>query len=107
MVQRRRRLTRVVVILLGGLLAVVHGHTVQVWTRARMSRAFDMFENFETASYPAPVIYTTLIYGDAAPLVGQRVFVTFAAITGLLTFGASMAFLLRMIVRLLPDTFEA
>lgn len=50
--------------------------------------------------------YTTLGYGDITLDPGVRVFGSFSAITGLLTFGFSTAFLIGLIVRLIPAAFS-
>lgn len=98
---------RFTVIFLIGLATILTAHTVQIWAWAAAFLALGTTPNFETAFYFATVTYTTLGYGDIAPVVGERVFVTFAAITDLLTFRISTAFLIGIIVRVLPEVFDS
>ena len=77
-------------------------HTVQVWTWASVLILLGAVTPFEEAFYFATVTYTTLGYGDIVLDAGMRVFVTFAAISGLVAFGITSAFLVALIVRILP-----
>ena len=86
-----------------GVLAIVLAHTVQIWSWALVFRVLGVLEDFQTSFYFATVTYTTLGYGDVVLGDGLRIFATFAAITGLLTFGISTAFLIAMVTRLLPS----
>ncbi len=85
------------------LLAIVAAHTVQIWVWAL---AFlPSFETFNASFYFAIITYTTVGYGDIVLGDGARIFGAFAAITGMLTFGISTAFLVGLIVRLMPHVF--
>ena len=55
------------------------------------------------AIYFSLVTYTTLGYGDIVVGSGFRVFAAMAAVTGLLNFGISTAFLVGLIGRLMAD----
>ncbi len=55
-----------------------------------------------TSFYFATVTYTTLGYGDIVLDEGARIVATFGAITGLLTFGISTAFIIGVLSRVLP-----
>lgn len=82
--------------------AMVVAHTIQVWIWAASFRRLGAFETLNEAFYFAVVSYTTLGYGDITLGEGMRIFGSFAAITGLLTFGVSTAFLLAVLTRLRP-----
>ncbi|WP_299374329.1 potassium channel family protein [uncultured Tateyamaria sp.] len=97
-----RPLPRNTALLSVGVLLIVAAHTVQVWSWALAFHAVAAFEDFPTSFYFATVTYTTLGYGDLVLGDGMRIFGTFSAITGLLTFGVSTAFLINVIGRLLP-----
>ncbi|WP_410001065.1 ion channel [Tateyamaria omphalii] len=56
-----------------------------------------------TSFYFATVTYTTLGHGDIVLSTEARIVATFCAITGLLTFGISTAFLTGVLSRILPD----
>lgn len=85
---------------------LLFAHTIQVWSWAAAFLILGAFTDFPTSFYFATATYTTLGYGDLLLSDGLRIFGTFAAITGLLTFGISTAFLMGLIVRLLPDLNE-
>lgn len=98
---------RVVALLSFCIFVLVFAHTVQVWTwSAVFSRITDL-PDLVTSFYFATVTYTTLGYGDIVPGPDARIVATFCAITGLLTFGISTAFLIGVLSRVLPDVFEA
>lgn len=96
----RKALPRSFGFLCTGILAILLGHTIQIWAWSAGFMALDIFETFEENFYYATVTYTTLGYGDLVAEVGLRVLATFASITGLLSFGISTAFLLGLIARL-------
>ncbi|WP_299041770.1 ion channel [uncultured Tateyamaria sp.] len=78
-------------------------HTLQVWSWAAAFLLLGAFADFPTSFYFSTATYTTLGYGDLLLDDGLRIFGTFAAITGLLTFGISTALLMGLVVRLLPS----
>lgn len=81
--------------------AVVLAHTVQVWAWAATFIALGALTGFADALYFSLVTYTTLGYGDVT--VGQdfRLFAAMAAVTGVLSFGLSSAFLVGLLARIL------
>lgn len=99
----QRPLLRTATLLWLAILIVVLAHTVQIWTWAFFFYMAQAFETFETSFYFATVTYTTLGYGDLVLDERLRVFATFGSITGLLTFGISTAFLMAIIMRILPE----
>lgn len=86
-----------------GLLIVAHTITIWLWAIALF--ASGAFADFATSFYFSSVTYTTLGYGDIVLEPTVRIFASFAAITGLLTFGISTAFLVGLLVRILPGLF--
>ncbi len=82
--------------------AVVVAHTIQVWLWAAAFIVLDALTEFSDALYFALVTYTTVGYGDVIVGEGFRLFAAMAAVTGLLNFGLSTAFLVGLMSRLLP-----
>ncbi|MEM8842896.1 MAG: ion channel [Pseudomonadota bacterium] len=88
-------------ILIGGFLTVLVGHTIQVWVWAlnfRLSRAIGALDE---AVYFSLVTTTTLGYGDVTLDRNWRVFGAMAAVSGLLTYGLSTAYLVSIVERML------
>ncbi|WP_425091523.1 potassium channel family protein [Tropicimonas sp. S265A] len=97
---RQRSVLRNVALISFGLVALVFAHTVQIWFWAGVYDRVGAFEDFPTSFYFATVTYTTLGYGDLVLGPALRIFATFGAITGLLAFGISTAFLIALLNRL-------
>lgn len=93
----------VVALLILTVLVLVLAHTVQVWTWAVTFLRITDLPDLPTSFYFATVTYTTLGYGDIVLGPYARIVATFCAITGLLTFGISTAFLIGVLTRILPD----
>lgn len=91
------------VILAVGVMSMVLAHAFEIWLWALTFMWSGAIKGLETSFYFALVTYTTLGYGDVTLEPGDRIFATFAAITGLLCFGISTAFLLGVIVRIFPN----
>ena len=102
---KRRRKLRVVVFLCFAVLVLVFAHTVQVWLWAASFLRMTELPDLPTSFYFATVTYTTLGYGDLVLSETARIAATFCAITGLLTFGISTAFLFGVLARVLPGVF--
>jgi len=85
-----------------GVMLILLAHTVQVWTWAFAFMLSGAFSDLDTSFYYSMVTYTTLGYGDIVLAPGLRIFGTFAAVTGLLTFGISSAFLISLLVAVFP-----
>ncbi|MDJ0858426.1 MAG: potassium channel family protein [Dinoroseobacter sp.] len=101
-VERFRSITRNVVLILFGLVSIVFALTVQIWFWAAVYYRVGAFSEFETSFYFATVTFTTLGYGDLVLGPSLRIFSTFGAVTGLLSFGISTAFLINVLGRLGP-----
>ncbi|MEM6373242.1 MAG: potassium channel family protein [Pseudomonadota bacterium] len=97
------RTMRSAVVLGLGVLTILLAHTVQVWIWALVFLLSDALNTFPDSFYFAMVTYTTLGYGDLVLGEGLRIFATFAAVTGLLTFGISTAFLISLLTALFPE----
>lgn len=83
-----------------GFSVVLLAHTIQVWMWAASFMVLDTFSNFSDAIYFSIVTYTTVGYGDVTVGGGFRVYGAMAAVTGLLNFGLSTAFLVGLFERL-------
>lgn len=86
-----------------GFAVVVLGHTLQVWVWAGVFVVAGVLSDIAEAIYFSLVTYTTLGYGDVVVGSGFRTFAAMAAVTGLLNFGISTAFLVGLYSRVLPD----
>ncbi len=104
--EEERPLLRIVVLLSLAVLTLVFAHTLQVWTWAMSFLFVTELPDLSTSFYFATVTYTTLGYGDIVLEPGARIVATFCAVTGLLTFGISTAFLIGVLSRVLPDVFR-
>ncbi len=90
-----------------GFGITVVAHTLQVWVWAATLLLMQAAPNLEEALYFSLVTYTTLGYGDIVPGVEIRMYFTLAAVTGLLTFGLSTAFLVGLITKVLAKYADA
>ena len=76
---------------------VVAAHTAQIWIwSAALLLKAQTFETWNTAVYFSVATYTTLGYGDIVLDEEHRIFASFAAMTGMLAFGISTAFLVAV-----------
>lgn len=103
LLSRDRIVLRSAGILSTALVTILAAHTVQIWIWAFVLQRVGAFADIETSFYFATATYTTLGYGDLVLGEGLRIFASFGAITGLLTFGISTAFLIAVITRLIPE----
>ena len=85
------------------LIAIAVAHALQIWLWAIIWILTDAVADLNTAIYFSTVTYTTLGYGDVILSPEWRIFATFSAVAGLLTFGISTAFLVGLIGRLFQD----
>jgi len=82
---------------------VVLAHTIQVWIWASSFMYLGVFTELADAIYFSLVTYTTVGYGDVTAGDGFRIYAAMAAVTGLLNFGLSTAFLVGLFSKLMPD----
>ena len=94
------RMRRVIVIYVLALAFIVTSHTVQVWIWAIVYVLWEVLADWNSAIYFSLVTYTSLGYGDIVLAPGVRIFAGFAAVTGLLGFGLSTAYLVALMARL-------
>ena len=97
---------RIVALLALTVFVLVTAHTIQIWTWAVTFLFIADLPDLSTSFYFATVTYTTLGYGDIVLGPGARIVATFCAITGLLTFGISTAFLIGVLSKVMPKGFE-
>jgi len=95
-----RGLWRNIGLMLIGLGIILVSHTAQVWLWAMMLYDRTILTDWNTAIYFSLVTYTSLGYGDVVLGPGARIFGAFGAVTGLLSFGMSTAFLVSLMTRI-------
>ena len=88
------------IILLVSLMFILLSHTVQIWIRAVVFLWTNALPDWNTSIYFSLITYTSLGYGDVVLGEGLRIFGGFAAITGLLGFGISTAFVVAVVGRI-------
>ncbi|MCP4185022.1 MAG: two pore domain potassium channel family protein [Hyphomicrobiales bacterium] len=84
------------------IVMIVLTHTIQVWIWALAFVLMSALPDINDAVYFALVTYTTLGYGDITIADELRTFCSMAAVTGLLSFGLSAAFLVEILTRFMP-----
>lgn len=94
-------LLRNVMVLWVCLAGILFSHTAQIWLWSAALHDKQQFEDMSTALYFTLVSYTTLGYGDVTLGAASRIFGAFSAITGVLAFGISTAFLVGVMHRIL------
>lgn len=90
----------VMTMLVFSLFFIVSAHTTQVWVWAAVFVHTDVLQDWNTSVYFSLVTYTSLGYGDIVLGPGLRIFAAFAAVTGLLGFGISTAYLVSLLGRI-------
>ena len=75
---------------------ILLAHTIQVWVWALAFVISGALPDWNTSIYFSLISYTTLGYGDVVLGPGLRIFGGFSAVTGLLGFGISTAFLVAV-----------
>ncbi len=93
------RMALVLSVAVGVILA---GHSLQIWIWAVTFVAFGALSDIAAAVYFGLVTYTTLGYGDITFEEPIRLYASMAAVTGLLNFGLSTAFLIAVFSKALP-----
>lgn len=104
--QTKRVMLRRALLLSAGIGLLIVAHTITIWLWAVGFYGASIFPDFASSFYFSTVTYTTLGYGDIVLGPSMRIFASFAAITGLLTFGLSTAFLVGLLGRILPNVFD-
>lgn len=93
--------------MIGAAFAViVFSHTTQIWIWALSFIVFGALPDVNDAIYFSLVTYTTLGYGDVTVANDFRTFAAMAAVTGLLNFGLSTAFLVGLLTKLLEGRMK-
>lgn len=101
----RRSLLRTIVLLSACVTLLLAAHGAQIWLWAGLFYRTGHIEDLATSLYFSTVTYTTLGYGDVVLDDGIRLVGTFAAVSGLMAFGISTAFLMGVLGRVLPASF--
>jgi len=101
--QNNSRFWHVMVIFVLALVFIVSSHTAQIWIWALVYVLNDVLPDWNSALYFSLVTYTSLGYGDIVLGPAVRVFAGFAAVTGMLGFGISIAYLVALMGRLPRD----
>lgn len=86
-------------LILCAFVAILIGHTVEIWVWALSLKWMRALSSLEDAVYFALVTTTTLGYGDLTLDRRWRIFGAMAAVNGLMTFGLSTAFLIDVFAR--------
>jgi hypothetical protein len=100
-IKNRRLSLQIMIVLFLALLVLLFAITAQVWIWSAVWVGFKILPGWNSAVYFTLVTFTTLGYGDLVLGPEVRIFGTFAAVTGLLSFGLSTAFLVAVTQRLL------
>lgn len=91
------------ILIVTAVAAVVLSHTIQVWIWALALLAFGALTTLSEAIYFSLATYTTLGYGDVIVGPEHRIFASMGAVTGMLSFGLSTAFLVGLFSRMIED----
>ncbi len=75
--------------------------TIQVWIWAFSFLYLSALPTLSEAMYFSLITFTTVGYGDITLGEGTRVYAAMAAVTGVLSFGLSTAFLAALTARIL------
>jgi len=97
---------RIILFLLLAVAVVLGAHTIRIWGWAVVFLLVSNLPDLATSFYFSAVTNTTLGYGDVILAENARIVVIFCAITGLLTFGISTAFLIGVLSKVLPAGFD-
>ena len=87
------RSMRLITLLTFALITIIGVLTAQVWIWASVYVRYDVLTDWNAAVYFSLVTFTSLGYGDIVVGPEFRIFAAFGAVTGLLSFGISTAFL--------------
>ncbi|HHL41997.1 MAG TPA: two pore domain potassium channel family protein [Hellea balneolensis] len=94
------RITKMVIVLIGVVLVIMVGVSINTWLWAAVFLAVDALETLEEAVYFATVSFTSLGFGDITLGEKWRLLSSLAAANGLIIFGLSTAFLMEFIFEL-------
>lgn len=91
------------IMIVAAFFVVLLGHTFQVWIWAMKLRIAGVLQTLDDAVYFALVTTTTLGYGDVTLDKKWRIVGAMGAVSGLLTYGLSTAFLVGLMEALLRN----
>jgi hypothetical protein len=98
---RRKKRWNLMVAGVFSLITFSHFIQILIWAIALGFR--QAIENPDDYYYFALITYTTVGYGDVLAKEGSRIFAAMSAVTGVLNFGLSTAFLVGVFSRMLSD----
>ncbi|MEO9778201.1 MAG: potassium channel family protein [Sedimentitalea sp.] len=105
-IRRHKLAMQITTMLMLALGILIFALTIEVWIWSTIWILFEIFPNWNESVYFSLVTFTALGYGDLVLGPEARIFATFAAVTGLLSFGLSTAFLVAITNRLLAADRE-
>lgn len=85
------------------VVVVLAIHSIEVWSWAVIYLLLGEFQSLNTALYFSGATITTLGYGDVTLTETWRLLSTFEAMSGLILFGASTAFMIDLTRRLFDN----
>lgn len=97
---------QIMIVLFLALAGIIFAITAEVWIWSAAWIGFDVLPDWNSSVYFSLVTFTALGYGDLVLGPELRIFGAFAAVTGLLSFGLSTAFLVAVTHRLFQDDME-
>ena len=100
-IRHRTLAVRITLMLMLALGILIFALTIEVWIWSTLWIIYGIFPDWNESVYFSLVTFTALGYGDLVLGPEARIFATFAAVTGLLSFGLSTAFLVAITNRLL------
>lgn len=103
-IARRRMMVRVAALFSVAAVAILTALTIQIWLWAAVWVVYDVLPDWNTSIYFSLVTFTSVGYGDIVLGPETRIFGTFGAVTGMLSFGLSTAFLVTVMRDFFSDS---
>lgn len=94
---------RLFVVSTSAVFTIVLMHTLNAWVWALIYRWLNEFDSLQDALYFSVATVTTVGYGDVVLSPEWQLLGTFEAMSGMILFGVSTAFLFTLLTYLLPE----